>query len=92
MSRSELHRIVDELPEEQIDAAAELLDAYRRGDRLLVQLLLAPEDDATPDEIGHLKRLIEIPIARRTAQTRLGSVWALRATAREVDPSQQASL
>ncbi|MGH7757030.1 MAG: hypothetical protein ACREM8_12220 [Vulcanimicrobiaceae bacterium] len=54
MTRSELHHLVDELPEEQVDAAAELLDAYRRGDRVLIQLLTAPLVPAEPDELAAL--------------------------------------
>jgi len=54
MTRSELHHLVDELPEEQVDQAAELLDAYRRGDRVLIQLLSAPVVPAESDELAAL--------------------------------------
>ena len=50
MTRTELHQIFDELPEEEVDSAAEVLDAYRRGDRTLIQLLTAPVVLAEPAE------------------------------------------
>jgi len=59
MTRSDLHQLVDEIPDEQVDPAAELLDAYRRGDRLMIQLLTAPEDDPTPDELAALAELTD---------------------------------
>ena len=43
---------VDELPEEEVDSAAEVFDAYRRGDRALIQLLTAPVVLAEPAERG----------------------------------------
>ena len=52
MTRTELHQIFDELPEEEVDSAAEVLDAYRRGDRTLIQLLTAPVVLAEPAERG----------------------------------------
>ncbi|MGH7709302.1 MAG: hypothetical protein ACREM8_04055 [Vulcanimicrobiaceae bacterium] len=57
MTRTELHQLVDELPDEEVDPAAELLDAYRRGDRVLIQLLTAPVVPAEPDEIAALAEL-----------------------------------
>jgi len=57
MTRSDLHQLVDEIPDEQVDPAAELLDAYRRGDRVMIQMLTAPEDDPTPDELTALAEL-----------------------------------
>ncbi len=56
-TRTELHQLVDELPDEEVDPAAELLDAYRRGDRVLIQLLTAPVVPAEPDEIAALAEL-----------------------------------
>ncbi len=52
--RGELHQLVDDLPEEKVDPAAELLDAYRRDDRVLIQLLTAPVVPAEPDELAAL--------------------------------------
>ncbi len=54
MTRSDLHQLVDEIPDDQVDPAAELLDAYRRGDRVLIQLLTAPVVPAEPDELAAL--------------------------------------
>ncbi len=59
ITRSELHQLVDNLAEEQVDPAAELLDAYRRGDRVLIQLLTAPVVPAKPDEIAALAELTD---------------------------------
>lgn len=57
MTRSDLHQLVDELPEEEVDSAAELLDAYRRGDRALIKLLTAPVVPTEPDELNALAEL-----------------------------------
>lgn len=57
MTRSELHQLVDQLPEDEVDPAAELLDAYRRGDRVLIRLLTAPVVPAEPDELAALAEL-----------------------------------
>ena len=54
MTRSQLHDLVDELPEDQVDPAAELLDAYRHGDRVLIQLMTAPTVPEEPDELAAL--------------------------------------
>ncbi len=64
MTRSDLHQLVDKIPEEQVDPAAQLLDAYRRGDHFLIQLLTAPEDDPTPDELEALAELERDPDRR----------------------------
>jgi len=64
MTRSDLHQFVDKIPEEQVDPAAQLLDAYHRGDRFLIQLLTAPEDDPTPDELEALAELERDPDRR----------------------------
>jgi len=56
MTRSELHQLVDQLPEDEVDPAAELLDAYRRGDRVLIRLLTAPVVPAEPDELCRSRR------------------------------------
>ncbi len=50
MTRASLHRLLDQLPEAQIDRIAELLDAVRRNDRVAIQLALAPEEPAEDDE------------------------------------------
>ncbi len=57
MTRSDLHQLVDEIPDDQVDPAAELLNAYRRGDRVMIQLLTAPEDNPAPDELAALAEL-----------------------------------
>ncbi len=54
MTRSDFHRLIDELPEHEVQEAAELLAAYRRGDRVLIQLLTAPVVPAEPDELAAL--------------------------------------
>lgn len=43
MTRTELHRLVDELPEESVDAAAVLLERAR--DPVVAKLDAAPYDD-----------------------------------------------
>lgn len=63
MTRTELHQIVDELPEEEVDSAAEVLDAYRRGDRALIQLLTAPVVLTEPDELAALAELTDDDLA-----------------------------
>jgi hypothetical protein len=55
MTRTDLQRIVDELPDDKIDIAAQLLEAYDRGDRALVSMLLAPEVEAEPWELEALR-------------------------------------
>ena len=59
ITRSALHQLVEDLSEDQVDPAAELLDAYRRGDRVLIQLLTAPVVPAEPDEIAALAELTD---------------------------------
>lgn len=59
MTRSALHQLVDDLPEDQIDPAAELLDAYGRGDHVLIQILTAPVVNAERDEIAALEELTD---------------------------------
>lgn len=59
MTRSDFHRLIDELPDADVSAAAELVDAHRRGDRVLIQLLTAPVVPAEPDEIAALAELTE---------------------------------
>ncbi|MGH7728548.1 MAG: hypothetical protein ACREM2_07155 [Vulcanimicrobiaceae bacterium] len=59
MTRSQLHQLVDELPESEVNPAAELLDAYRRGDRALIQLLTAPVVPIEPEELAALAELTD---------------------------------
>ncbi len=49
ISRGELHQLVDDLPEEKVDPAAD-----GRDDRVLIQLLTAPVVPAEPDELAAL--------------------------------------
>ena len=49
ISRGELHQLVDDLPEEKVDPAAE-----GRDDRVPIQLLTAPVVPAEPDELAAL--------------------------------------
>jgi hypothetical protein len=46
MTRIGLHALVDELPDSEVDTAAALLDAYHRGDRVMIQALTAPLERA----------------------------------------------
>jgi hypothetical protein len=50
MTRAKLHRLVDELPDESLDAAAVLLERAR--DPMIAALEAAPQDDEplSPDE------------------------------------------
>ena len=57
MTRSELHQLVDELADDQIDSVAELLEAYRKNDRPLVSLLTAPSSPPEADELAALAQL-----------------------------------
>ena len=57
MTRSELQQIVDELPKDQVDQSAEVFDASRRGDRVLIQLLTAPAVPPASDELAALAEL-----------------------------------
>ena len=59
MTRSELHELVDSLPEDQVDSAAEVLGAYRRGDQALIRLLTAQVVPAEPDELSALAELTD---------------------------------
>jgi len=74
MTRTELHRLVDELPEEAVDAAAELLAAYRHGDHALVRLLTAPVVPAEPDELAALAELTDedLDLANAISDEELG--------------------
>lgn len=49
ISRGELHQLVDDLPEEKVDPAAD-----GRDDRVPIQLLTAPVVPAEPDELAAL--------------------------------------
>ena len=59
MTRNELHHIIDRLADEQVDLAAELLDAYGKGDRALIRLLAAPLVPPEPDELAALAELTD---------------------------------
>ena len=54
MTRNELHKLVDRFGNDQIDAIAELLEAYRTNDRALVSLLTAPSSPPELDELAAL--------------------------------------
>jgi hypothetical protein len=58
-TRRDLHQLVDQLSDDEIDSAAELLAAYRSGDRALISLLTAPEAPAEPEELAALDELTE---------------------------------
>ena len=76
MTREALHDLVNQIPDEQVDDVAELVDAYRRGDRLAVQLALAPTDNAAPDELEAIAASGDDDFAAAepidTVKTRLG--------------------
>jgi hypothetical protein len=57
MTRNQLHQLVDELTDDQIDVPAELLEAYLRDDRAMVSLLTAPSSPPEPDELAALAEL-----------------------------------
>ena len=59
MTRTALPNLIDALPEEKLDETAQLIEAYRLGDRLTIQLLTAPEVAADPEEIAALDELTE---------------------------------
>jgi len=61
MTRATLHRLLDELPENQVERIAELVDAMRNNDPLGIQLALAPEDEADDDELIALEELERDP-------------------------------
>lgn len=48
MTRTSLHQLVDQIPEAEIDDVAALVDAYRRGDRVMIAALTAPVE--APDD------------------------------------------
>jgi hypothetical protein len=54
VTRQELYRLIDDLPEQGLEEAHRYLAALKQanGDPFLAQLLLAPEDDepTTPEE------------------------------------------
>ncbi|MDQ2681465.1 MAG: hypothetical protein M3Y21_10690 [Candidatus Eremiobacteraeota bacterium] len=76
MTRNQLHDLVDELPDEEVGSAAELLDAYRRGDSALIQLLTAPVAPMEPDERAALAELTDEDLANaisdKEVRSRLG--------------------
>ena len=77
MTRSGLHRMLDDLTDAQIDRVAELVDAVRRNDRLAIRLALANEDDPEEDEQRALDDLENDPDRGKTLSleetaTRLG--------------------
>ena len=76
MTRDALHALVNEIPDDQVSDVAELVEAYRRGDRLAVQLLLAPTDHAEPNELEAIAGVGDDDFAAaapiETVKTRLG--------------------
>jgi hypothetical protein len=54
MTRASLHALIDQIPETDIDRVARLVEAINTNDRLAIQLALAPEEPAEPDEIAAL--------------------------------------
>jgi hypothetical protein len=62
MTRTELHRMIDELPESELHAAARFLEFLREaGDPLLRALEAAPEDDEplTPEDEAAIEEALE---------------------------------
>jgi predicted transcriptional regulator len=55
MTRASLHHLIDQIPETEIDRVARLVEAVKMNDRLAIQLALAPEEPAEPDEIAALE-------------------------------------
>ena len=76
MTRDALHALVGEIPDHQISDVAELIEAYRRGDRLAVQLLFAPEDNPEPDELEAIAAVTDDELTAtdliETVKARLG--------------------
>jgi hypothetical protein len=73
MTRNELHQLVDDLTDDQVDPAAELLDAYSKGDRALIRLLTAPLVPAEPDELAALTELTDEDLVDTTSAEDLPS-------------------
>jgi hypothetical protein len=69
VTREDLHRLVDEIPDCGLEEARRYLGALHEagGDPVLAQLLLAPEDDEdeTPEEAKRIAEAYEDVRARR---------------------------
>jgi hypothetical protein len=94
MTRDALHALIREIPDDRVNNVAELLEAYRRGDRLAVQLLFAPADHAEPGELDAIAALTDDDLATaapiETVKRRLGLYAApLRPTARGIFPTRR---
>jgi predicted transcriptional regulator len=61
MTRASLHELVDQIPETEINRIARLVEAVNSNDRLAIQLALAPEEPAEPDEIAALEEGLRDP-------------------------------
>jgi predicted transcriptional regulator len=61
MTRAALHELIDQIPETEIDRIALLLQAATTDDRLAIQLALAPEAPAEPDEIAAISEFEHDP-------------------------------
>jgi predicted transcriptional regulator len=61
MTRASLHDLIDQVPETEIDRVARLVEAVNANDRLAIQLALAPEEPAEPDEIAAIEEFEHDP-------------------------------
>ena len=56
MTRSALHKLIDEISDREIDRIAALVQAVRDNDQLRIQLLMAQEVDAEPGDLERLEQ------------------------------------
>ena len=56
-TRANLHRLLDELPDELLEETGLYIRALQTGNRLLLKLLSAPFEDPLPDEIEALAEI-----------------------------------
>jgi len=66
MTRAALHQLVDEIPDSQVNRMTELIRAVNADDRVGIQLALAEETQAEPDEIAALEELERDPDRGKT--------------------------
>jgi len=55
VTRAALRDLIDQLPDKEIENVTQLILAYGAGDRARISMLLAPESEPEPDEIGALE-------------------------------------
>lgn len=60
MTRAALYRMLDDIPEPELGRIADLVAAARSDDRAAVQLILAPHDEPSKDEIAALDANVDL--------------------------------